>query len=474
MTQNQQPKALAHPFWDMIGRYQAVLGAAWTHRAELAGPRRMADELAFLPAAISLQETPIHPAPRRLAWCLMLLFILALMWSIIGTVDIVAIAPGQIIVSERTKIIQPLENSVVRRVLVKDGERVRAGQILLELDPTTATADMSSVAELLSAAVSEEQRTAALLKALTGGASPPASELAGNMAAHAQLQAEWQEIKAKLSKLDSETARRQAEVQTEEANVGKLTMTVPMAQDREADFKRLVGQGFMSGHASQDKTRERVELERDLLTARARLAEARSASAESIQAKAAYRSETLRLLYDRNALAASKHHQLNADRSKAVQREQLTRLTAPVDGVIQQLAIHTTGGVVTAAQPLMIVVPDSVGVSAQVSILNQDIGFVNAGQLANVKLETFPYTKYGTVDATVEVLTADAVTDEKKGAFYLATLKFKQTYLIVDGKRVALIPGMNVTAEIKTGKRRIIEYLMAPVQRAGQESLRER
>ncbi|NHZ65668.1 HlyD family type I secretion periplasmic adaptor subunit [Massilia genomosp. 1] len=474
MTQTQQPKALPHPFREMASRYKTVLQAAWTHRAELAGPRRLADELAFLPAAISLQDTPVHPAPRRLAWCLMLLFLLALMWSIIGTVDIVAIAPGQIIVSERTKIIQPLENSVVRRVLVKDGERVRAGQILVELDPTTATADVSSVAEQLSAAISEEQRTAALLKGLTAGAASPASLPAGDAATRAQLLAEWQEIRAKLGKLDSETARRQAEVQTEEANVGKLTVTVPMAQEREADFKRLVGQGFMAGHTSQDKTRERVELERDLLTARARLAEARSASAESIQAKAAYRSETLRALYDRNAVAASRHHQLNADRSKAAQREQLTRLTAPVAGVIQQLAVHTTGGVVTAAQPLMIVVPDTVGVNAQVSIANQDIGFVNAGQIANIKLETFPYTKYGTVDATVEVLTADAVTDEKKGSFYPATLKFMQTTLMVDGKRVALSPGMNITAEIKTGKRRIIEYLLAPVQRATQESLRER
>ena len=142
--------------------------------------------------------------------------------------------------------------------------------------------------------------------------------------------------------------------------------------------------------------------------------------------------------------------------------------------MIQQLAIHTTGGVVTSAQPLMVVVPDSAKVTAEVSIANLDIGFVNAGQKAEVKLETFPYTKYGTVSANVDIVTADAVTDEKKGSFYPAILSLEKKDMNIDGKRVPLSPGMNITAEIKTGQRRVIEYLLSPIQRAGSESLRER
>jgi len=141
---------------------------------------------------------------------------------------------------------------------------------------------------------------------------------------------------------------------------------------------------------------------------------------------------------------------------------------------VQQLAIHSVGGVVTAAQALMIVVPDSATVTAEVSIANLDIGFVNAGQKASVKLETFPYTKYGTVAATVDVVTADAVTDEKRGSYYPATLTLDKRSMNIDGKQVAISPGMNVTAEIKTGERRVIEYLLSPIQRAGSESLRER
>ncbi len=453
---------------------------AWAHRAELAGPARHANELAFLPAALSLQDTPVHPAPRRLAWGLMVLFVLALLWSILGKVDIVAVAPGRIIVSDRTKVIQPLEASVVKAVLVKDGDRVKAGQVLVELDPTMAVADMASVQEQLKAAQSEEVRTQALLQLLSKEKQLAQVirglevDLASKNQLQAQLTSEWQDISAKLAKLNAESQRRQAEIATVQASIAKLEATVPMAQAREADFTKLVNQGFISGHATQDKTRERVELERDLTTQRARLVEAQASATETEQAKAAYRFETQRQLNDRYAQASTKRIQLRADNAKATQRERQTQLTSPVAGVIQQLAIHTTGGVVTSAQPLMIVVPDSPTVTAEITIANQDIGFVYAGQMAEVKLETFPYTKYGTVQARVDVVTADAVTDEKKGSYYPATLTLSQKDMLIDGKRVNLSPGMNITAEIKTGQRRIIEFLLSPVQRAGSESLRER
>ncbi len=472
-TQRPQP---SHPVRELLARYKAVFQHAWAHRAELAGPARHANELAFLPAALSLQDTPVHPAPRRLAWGLMILFVLALLWSILGKVDIVAVAPGRIIVSDRTKVIQPLEASVVKAVLVKDGDRVKAGQVLVELDPTMAVADMASVQEQLKAAQSEEVRTHALLQMLSKGKllAQVLPGLEADLASKTQLQSEWQDINAKLAKFNAESQRRQAEIATVQASIAKLEATVPMAQTREADFTKLVNQGFISGHATQDKTRERVELERDLTTQRARLAEAQASAAETEQAKAAYRFETQRQLNDRHAQASTKRIQLSADNSKAEQRERQTQLTAPVAGVIQQLAIHSVGGVVTSAQPLMIVVPDSPTVTAEITIANQDIGFVNAGQMAEVKLETFPYTKYGTVQAKVDVVTADAVTDEKKGSYYPATLTLSQKHMLIDGKRVNLSPGMNITAEIKTGQRRIIEFLLSPVQRAGSESLRER
>jgi hemolysin D len=484
------PDKPVHPVIALLARYRAIFGAAWAHRDELAGPRRLSDEAAFLPAALSLQDTPVHPAPRRLAYTIMALFVIALVWSIFGKIDIVAVAPGRVVVSERTKLIQPLERSVVKAVLVKDGDHVVAGQPLVELDPTAASADKTTAHDQQKSALSEVLRARAIQQALQNlqqhaqAASglqakyipefPKEWSAAETAAAQAQLQGEWGDVTAKLAKLSSEISRRQAEIVTAQAVVSKLETTVPMAQARETDFKKLVDQGYISGHATQDKTRERVELERDLATQRANLLQTQATLRESENSRAAYLAEVRRTLYEREAQADLKRQQATQEQAKATQRENLTTLKAPVAGVVQQLAIHTTGGVVTEAQALMIIVPEGAQVTAEVTLENKDIGFVNPGQDVAVKLETFPFTRYGTVPATVKLVTADAVNDEKRGAIFPVTLALNTKQIDVDGKMIQLVPGMNLTAEIKTGQRRVIEYLLSPIQRAGSESLRER
>jgi hemolysin D len=253
-----------------------------------------------------------------------------------------------------------------------------------------------------------------------------------------------------------------------------LEVTLPLARKREEDVKQLADQGFMSGHAEQDRMRERIELERDLATQRARLLEAQAALAESGNARSAYLAEARRSLYDREARADLKRHGASREQAKAAYREKFTTLTAPVGGVMQQLAIHTDGGVVTEAQVLMMVVPEGAPMTAGVTLENKDVGFVNVGQGAAIKLETFNFTRYGTIDGNVTMVTADAVHDEKRGAVFPVTLSLAQREIDVDGKMIRLAPGMNLTAEIKTGQRRVIEYLLSPIQKAGRESLRER
>ena len=488
-TTNAPP--MRHPALDLLARYAAIVKAAWQHRHELAGPKRLADEAAFLPAALSLQETPVHPAPRRLAFALIALFFIALAWAIFGQVDIVAVAPGRIQVSERTKVIQPLEVSVVKRVLVKDGDHVEAGQALVELDPTRANADKSSVDDQLKSSQSEVLRARTLLQALSNqehSAHAPYAQtpdLASKnvpkewtpedlAAGQAQLAAEWSDITAKLARSSAEIARRQAEIATARAMVTKLETTIPIARQREADFKQLADQGFMSSHANQDRTRERIELEQDLGTQRAHLVETQATLRESENTRGAYLAETRRSLREREAAAELKRSQGTQEQAKATQREKLTTLTAPVRGTVQQLATHTEGGVVTEAQPIMVIVPEGATVAAEVTLENKDIGFVNAGDEAEIKLETFPYTRYGTVKAKVSRVTADAVNDEKRGAIFPVTLSLDRSAIDVDGKSIKLSPGMNLTAEVKTGRRRIIEFLLSPVQRATSESLRER
>ena len=262
------PGKMRHPVVELLARYKTVLGLAWEHRRELAGSKRLADEAAFLPAALSLQDTPVHPAPRRFAWVIMALFAIALLWATLGKVDIVAVAPGRIVVSERTKVVQPLERSVVKAVLVKDGDLVRAGQALVELDPTTAQADRVSAQDQIRANASEVWRARALgqlLRDVSRSGSAPAVQAPGTVnlllaslsaaglsevdrqAAHTQLLVEWNDISARLAKLSAEASRRHAEIATALELVGKLETTVPLAQGRETDFKKLVDQGYVLG-----------------------------------------------------------------------------------------------------------------------------------------------------------------------------------------------------------------------------------
>jgi len=459
---------------ELLARYRAVLRAAWAARHELAGPRRLADEAAFLPAALSLQETPVHPSPRRAMGVIMALFTIAIVWSVVGRVDVVAVAPGRIVVSDNTKVIQPLDIGVVKEVKVRDGDRVRAGQVLVELDSTVSGADRKAVEGRLEAEVAEVRRASALLHALadaTDGAArtPPVAN------ADHLLAAEWTDITAKLGRLAADVTRRQAELATGSEVLRKLQETLPLVRQRESDYKSLIAQGFVAGHAQQDRTRERIEVERDLTTQQARVKELEAALAEGRQSRAAYSAETRRVLNERLSQATLKSAQLTQESRKLEHKDSQTELRAPVDGVVQQLQVHTTGGVVTSAQPLMVIVPDRADVIAEVKIDNKDVGFVREGQAVEIKVEAFTFTRYGTVPGIVTWVARDAVVDERTAlAHFPANVRLSTRDITVDGKRVNLSPGLNMTAEIMTGRRRLIQFLVSPIQKQVSEGLRER
>jgi len=173
----------------------------------------------------------------------------------------------------------------------------------------------------------------------------------------------------------------------------------------------------------------------------------------------------------------------DAKRQRQAMEQELTKATglnarqvlyAPVAGEVQQLVVTTIGGVVTEAQPLMMVVPKGAKLEAEVNVENKDIGFVREGQVAEIKVHTFPFTRYGVIDAKVTGITRDVVEDEKRGLVYKMRLEMAKLSLMVDGKEVGLSPGMAVSAEVKTGKRRLIEYFLSPLIQHVYESVRER
>ena len=462
----------------LLSRYLSVFRASWKNRKSLDSPKRLSHEAQFLPAALALQETPVSPLPRILAYLLIAFAFIALLWAIFGKIEIVAVAQGKIIASGRTKVIQPMEVATVKAIYVTDGQAVKAGDPLIDLDATQSTADLTRVTEDLLNARIEAGRAQAFLDAIQGRKSA-AMHIGGADAVRIQdaslrLRSELAEYQAKLSKLDAQIAQHQSEMQTTQELVTKFEQTAPIAKKRADDYQNLLDKNFISKHGFLEKEQERIEQEADLAAQRARMKEIAAALETARRERTSFAAESTRLRLDVLNEAQVKISQLTQEQRKANQRKSLMRLTAPVNGVVQQLAIHTIGGVVTEAQALMAIVPQENAVEIEAMVENKDIGFVFAGQTVTVKLETFPFTKYGTIPGKVNFVSNDAASDEKRGLIYPARIGLAKSQMKIDNKLVNLSPGMAATVEIKIGKRRVIEYFLSPLLQYANESLRER
>lgn len=464
---------------DLLRRYAAALSHAWRHRAQMEPVERLPHEAQFLPAALSLQETPVSPAPRAAMWLLMVFALIALLWASFGRIDVVATAQGRVVPNDRTKTIQPFETATVKHILVSDGQQVKAGDMLIELDATTVQADKDRVQGDLAAARLQVARSQAMLLVIDKGVEPALERPdqvtdAQFIEAKHLLSGQVSEYFARLTRIAAEVARREAELGSTQELVRKLEQTAPIAEQKARSFRILADQKFVSKHSYLEQEQVRIEQEADLATQRSRLKEIAAALLEVKGQRQELIAQTRHVALDSITDGQQKCAALEQEYLKAASRGKLMQLTSPVDGTVQQLAVHTIGGVVTPAQPLMVIVPRDNPLEVEAFIENKDIGFVKPAQEAEVKVETFQYTKYGTIHAKVISVSHDAINDEKRGLIYSTRVKMAKSTILVDGTQVNLSPGMAVSVEIKTGKRRVIEYFLSPLIQHTSESLRER
>ncbi|PHV13291.1 HlyD family type I secretion periplasmic adaptor subunit [Chitinimonas sp. BJB300] len=467
-----------HAVRDLFTRYTSIWKTAWAQRHDMVSPQRTDHELAFLPAHLELQEAPVHPAPRWAMRLIIALLAITLLWALIGKLDIVAVAPGKVVPNDRIKVVQPLEAGVVRAIHIRDGQAVTAGQLLIELDATATGADVVKSEEAHEGAALALARANALLQALEQRSdvqliSPPGVSSQRVLAETQLAQAQLAEHRSKQATLSAELQKRRAELTTTRALVNKLEQTLPISNEQAADYKRLLEQNFVSRHGYLAQEKERIGLEKDLVAQRSRIQELTAAIQEQETQMTSLTAEFRRQLLDAQNQAYLQSMQFTEDSTKAHQRQQLTRLTAPVSGTVQQLVVHTVGGVVTAAQPLLVIVPDD-SLEIEAMVENKDIGFVSQGQYVTVKVETFPYTRYGYLRGRVISVSNDAINDEKRGLVYHARVKLDADKMWIDRKWIRLAPGMAVTAEVKTGLRRIIDYFLSPLTEQVSEGFRER
>ncbi len=464
---------------DLRKHYRQVFALSWANRHLTDSKNLQPHEAQFLPAALALQEAPISPAPRVAMWLIISFCVLTVLWACFGRIDIVATAQGKIVPSEGSKVIQSLAVETVKAIHVVDGQHVKAGDVLVELDGTTTQADIDRVSNDLLEQKLQMARANALLTALANNQEPNLKRPKGAsdsqfLEAQQLLTGQDAEYQSKRALLAAEINKKQAEQRSTQEIVNKLQRSLPISQQRAQNFKQLADNDNVPKDAYLQREQQSMDQAGDLATNRSRIKEISAALAATAQQKNALLAETNRTHLDSLNEASQKASALEQELIKAKSRNDSMRLLAPVDGTVQQLAIHTVGGVVTEAQALMVIVPKDKTVEVEAFLENQDIGFVYAGQVAEVKVQTFPYTKYGVIDATVTSVSNDAINDEKRGLIYSTRVKLAHSTMMVANKEVNLSAGMAVTVEIKTGTRRVIEYFLKPFLEYKNESLRER
>lgn len=452
-------------------------------RAALADEKRRAknlirvDEVTFLPAALEIIEQPVSPTARATTWVLLIILVSTILWLTFGKVDVVASAPGRLIPADNVKLVQPAEAGIVRAIYVRNGQFVRKGQVLVDLDPTVSTAETVQAEAALQTALFDVARAKAVLSALDGNG---LDFVAPNGTAPQLIETQRALAAAELASIEASASGRSADLQAAKAarsealvQAAKLTETLPLLDQQLDAYEGLLTKGYAAKLKVIEMRRQRFATARDreaaLATARRAEAQSSSASSTMVQSKAEARTRILTDLAKAEADARLRQEEL----TKSRQRSSLQRLTASVAGTITQLSIHTIGGVVEPAKPIMVLVPRGGSLVAEVKILNKDVGFVREGQPVAVKLEAFPFTRYGTIPGYVDSVGSDAVEDEKLGLSYPARIRLNPSRMRSQ-RGIKLSAGLAATADIRTGRRSILSYLISPIDEATHEAGRER
>jgi HlyD family secretion protein len=445
------------------------------------------DPREFSPALVRLQETPPAPLGRRMLWATLAFFAALLVWSTLGRLDIVAVAEGKLVPDTYVKIVQPADGGVVKEILVKEGEAVKAGQPLMRMDNTLSESDLKALgADYLNKRIALRRIDAQLAgSAFTRRADEPAELF---VQVQAQYQANRRAYENALAQERALLDKARHDLASAEAIRAKLLKVLPHYREQEAAFEKLAKDGFAGKLMYTDKQRERIEKEQDLKAQEAAIASSRAVIAQEESKIAQITADYRRQLQTERVDIATQAEKAAQELAKQEHRNEYLELRAPQDGIVKDLATHTVGTVTSPGTILMTLVPRDEILRAEVWVKNDDIGFVREKQDARIKLAAFTFQKYGMLDGSVAHVSADAADPQAasataatpaqaKGAeplAYRTLVNLKSQVLEADGERYRLAPGMQVSAEIHLGTRTVLEYLLSPVTKAFHEAARER
>ena len=433
-------------------------------------------EKEFLPAVLEVTETPPSHAARLLTYLIMLMFTVLILWSVLGKIDIIATATGKLMPASSIKTIQTLVDSEIEEIYVQEGQYVKEGQDLIKFNQTEVQANIRRIKNEMKALEIAVARLQALLTD-----NPEENFIYDEtideylIKMHSGLlKSQMTEKAAKIEVLNGQIAKAEKEKDTILADLKRIEKLLPSVEERIEKKKILVDQQLLARLTFLEQEEELTNLQEQRNVQAKKMAETEAniefLKKELRQYLAEFDKNIMQELTDSREKLASYQQEL-IKYEEALKR---TVVKAPLSGYVQQLVYHTKGGVVETAKPIMNLVPEDYQLEADVMILNKDIGFVRPEQDVEIKIDSFPFTKYGTIKGKVRNISGDAVQDEKLGLIFPSRLTLLDNKIKADGQIVQLKPGMSVTAEIKTGKRRVIEYLLSPVMKYLNESMRER
>ena len=443
------------------------------------------ETLKFAPQLLHIQQAHPSPMPRMVLGLIFILIVVMLVWAIFGKLDVVAVAEGKLIPATYLKIVQPSEGGIVKDIHVAEGELVKAGQVLVEMDSHTAEADSTTIRDALQYHDLTLRRIEAELNGTPFRRKPgDDSQLFDkvNAAYLANIRAYQDDLSAEIAskrKAQSDLAASQ-EIQR------KLEQTLPSYKAQEASYEELGRDGFAGQLMVDEKKRFRIETEQDLEAQKHNAQSIRATIAQADQRLAQIRSDYRQKLEAEKVATFTEEQKLKQDWAKQSHKNGLLQLKAPQAGIIKDLATHTPGTVVSPGTVLMTLVPVHETLNAEVWIKNEDAGFVHEGQSVKLKLTAYPFQKYGMIDGIVQQVGADATeqnqqrnnaSEETKTllpASYKTLIKLSMQELKVDDKVLELNSGMQVSAEIKLADQTVMEYLLSPVRKAFHEAARER
>ncbi len=442
------------------------------------------DPHAFDPPIVRLQQQAPDPQGRRVLWLMLGFLAFVLVWAWTGRLDIVAVAEGKLVPATYLKIVQPSEGGIVKEILVREGETVRAGQILMRMDALISDADLDALS------TEHARRRLALARIdaeLTGQPFKPDAPAPARLIVEtvAQYQANRDALAAALAEERSRLAKAETELAAARQQKERLEAVLPHYREQDRAYAQLVQEGFAGGLMGSDKRRERIEKEQELATQAHLIASAQASIVQSQKKLLQIQADSVRRLHAERSETQAQFDKLANEQDKQQHRRALLDLRAPQDGVIKDLATHTAGTVVQPGTVLASLVPRQDKLHAEVWVSNEDIGFVRAGQSVKLKFAAYAFQKYGMGHGVVAHVSADAQSEEEardKGLpgdgqrplRYKALVSRSNHTLEREGVQYPLTPGMQVTAELLLGDRTVADYLLSPVQKAWHESGRER